>query len=109
MIFFQHKLSGNDPSEKTEEDFQSSADIDFYIDRVRLTQNKSFETPRISFQEIIYIADTKITRRYSDYLVKQILKYEEVTDFFVRNLLQYCFQLTRVIRETLTSRFNGNK
>jgi hypothetical protein len=34
---------------------------------------------KISFQEIIYIADTKITRRYSDYLVKQILKYEEVS------------------------------
>jgi len=63
--------------EKTEEDFQSSADIDFYIDK-----------------EIIYIADTKITRRYSDYLVKQILKYEE---------------LTRSIGEGLSPRFAGNK
>jgi len=47
---------------KKEEDFQSSADIDFYVDK-----------------EIIHIADTKVTRRYSDYLVKQILKYEELT------------------------------
>ncbi|CAF4566900.1 unnamed protein product [Rotaria sp. Silwood1] len=60
LLTFKHKLSGNDATQKTEEDFQSSADIDFYIDK-----------------EIIYIADTKITRRYSDYLVKQILKYEE--------------------------------
>jgi translation initiation factor 3 subunit L len=62
---------------KTEEDFQSSADIDFYVDK-----------------EIIYIADTKITRRYSDYLVKQILKYEE---------------LTRTISESLNPRSIVNK
>ncbi len=34
-FFFQHKLTGNDTTEKTEEDFQSSADIDFYIDKVK--------------------------------------------------------------------------
>ncbi|CAF4106049.1 unnamed protein product, partial [Rotaria sp. Silwood2] len=61
LLTFKHKLSGNDATQKTEEDFQLSADIDFYVDK-----------------EIIYIADTKVTRRYSDYLVKQILKYEEL-------------------------------
>jgi len=77
LLTFKHKLTGNDAAEKTEEDFQSSADIDFYIDK-----------------EIIYIADTKITRRYSDYLVKQILKYEE---------------LTRSLSESLNPRHTANK
>jgi len=69
LLTFKHKLSGSDSTEKTEEDFQSSADIDFYIDK-----------------DIIYIADTKVTRRYSDYLVKQILKYEELTRFIGESL-----------------------
>jgi len=62
LLTFKHKLSGNDYSQRKDEDFQSSADIDFYVDK-----------------EIIHIADTKVTRRYSDYLVKQILKYDELT------------------------------
>ncbi|CAF1267855.1 unnamed protein product [Adineta ricciae] len=77
LLTFKHKLSGTDTANKTEEDFQSSADIDFYVDK-----------------NIIYIADTKITRRYSDYLVKQILKYEE---------------LTRSLSEGLNARHAGNK
>ena len=39
-FILQHKLSGNDTEEKTEEDFQLSADIDFYIDKVEEKQNK---------------------------------------------------------------------
>ncbi len=39
-FFFQHKLTGNDTTEKTEEDFQSSADIDFYIDKVNENKTK---------------------------------------------------------------------
>ncbi|CAF0786069.1 unnamed protein product [Didymodactylos carnosus] len=62
LLTFKHKLSGTDLSQKKDEDFQSSADIDFYVDK-----------------EIIHIADTKVTRRYSDYLVKQIIKFEELT------------------------------
>jgi len=77
LLTFKHKLSVTDGTDKKEEDFQSSADIDFYIDK-----------------DIIYIADTKVTRRFSDYLVKQILKYDE---------------LTRTISESLGLHPSGNK
>ncbi|CAF0919870.1 unnamed protein product, partial [Didymodactylos carnosus] len=74
LLTFKHKLSRNDWAQKKEEDFQSSADIDFYVDK-----------------EIIHIADTKVTRRYSDYLVKQILNMleESETQTFITRKLTF--------------------
>jgi len=42
-------------------DFQSSSEVDFYIDK-----------------DMIHIADTKVARRYGDFFIRQIHKFEEL-------------------------------
>lgn len=45
-----------------EGEFQSSSEVDFYINK-----------------DMIHIADTKVARRYGDFFIRQIHKFEEVS------------------------------
>jgi hypothetical protein len=51
----------NIESDQANEDFRSSSEVDFYINH-----------------EMIHIADTKVARRFSDYFIRQIHKFDEV-------------------------------
>ena len=44
-----------------EGEFQSGSEVDFYIDR-----------------NMIHIADTKVARRYGDFFIRQIHKFDEL-------------------------------
>lgn len=64
LLSYKHKMqsvvwtAGNSGLEG---EFQSGSDVDFYIDR-----------------EMIHVADTKVARRYGDYFLRQIHKFEEL-------------------------------
>jgi translation initiation factor 3 subunit L len=64
LLAYKHKMqnvvwvTGNSGLEG---EFQSGSDVDFYIDK-----------------EMIHVADTKVARRYGDYFLRQIHKFEEL-------------------------------
>ena len=60
FFIFKHKMS-NIESDQVNEDFRSSSEVDFYINH-----------------EMIHIADTKVARRFSDFFIRQIHKFDEV-------------------------------
>lgn len=65
LLSYKHKMqsivwtSGNSGLEG---EFQSGSDVDFYIDK-----------------EMIHVADTKVARRYADYFIRQIHKFEDLS------------------------------
>ncbi|XP_068760518.1 eukaryotic translation initiation factor 3 subunit L-like [Montipora capricornis] len=64
LLCFKHKqrnLVWTKGTDALEGELQSSSEVDFYID-----------------QDMIHIADTKVERRYGDFFIRQIHKFEEV-------------------------------
>lgn len=64
LLCFKHKMKNLVWTKGTgglEGEFQSASEVDFYIDK-----------------NMIHIADTKVARRYGDFFVRQILKFEEL-------------------------------
>ncbi|KAK2154393.1 hypothetical protein LSH36_269g04034 [Paralvinella palmiformis] len=64
VFFPQHKMKNivwTKGSSGLEGEFQSASEVDFYIDK-----------------DMIHIADTKVARRYGDFFIRQIHKFEEV-------------------------------
>ncbi|KAL3877920.1 hypothetical protein ACJMK2_035561 [Sinanodonta woodiana] len=65
LMCFKHKMKNVVWTKGTsglEGEFQSASEVDFYIDR-----------------DMIHIADTKVARRYGDFFIRQIHKFEEIT------------------------------
>ncbi|XP_048761523.1 eukaryotic translation initiation factor 3 subunit L-like [Ostrea edulis] len=65
LMCFKHKMKNVVWTKGTsglEGEFQSASEVDFYIDK-----------------EMIHIADTKVARRYGDFFIRQIHKFEEIT------------------------------
>jgi len=63
LLCFKHKMMNLVWSKGTsglDGDFKTESEVDFFIDK-----------------NMIHIADTKVDRRYGDYFIRQILKYEE--------------------------------
>lgn len=64
LLCFKHKMKNivwtKGPSGLAGK-FQSGSELDFYIDN-----------------EMIHIADTKVSHRYGDFFVRKILKFEEL-------------------------------
>lgn len=70
LMCFKHKMKNLVWTKGTsclEGEFQSASEVDFYVDR-----------------NMIHVADTKVARRYGDFFIRQIHKFEEIT----RNLQQ---------------------
>lgn len=64
LLCFKHKMMNMVWSKGTsglEGEFQSESEVDFYIDK-----------------NMIHIADTKVDRRYGDFFIRQIHKFEEL-------------------------------
>ncbi|GAB6032665.1 Eukaryotic translation initiation factor 3 subunit L [Chamberlinius hualienensis] len=64
LLCFKHKMKNIVWTKGTsglEGEFQSGSEVDFYIDK-----------------DMIHIADTTVARRYGDYFIRQIHKFEEV-------------------------------
>ncbi|XP_002736781.1 eukaryotic translation initiation factor 3 subunit L [Saccoglossus kowalevskii] len=64
LLCFKHKMKNLVWTKGTsglEGEFQSASEVDFYID-----------------QDMIHIADTKVARRYGDFFIRQIHKFEEL-------------------------------
>lgn len=66
LLAFKHKMKNvvwtkGSGSSGLEGELQSSSEVDFYIDK-----------------DMIHIADTKVARRYGDFFIRQILKFEEI-------------------------------
>lgn len=64
LMCFKHKMKNVVWSKGVsglDGDFQSSSEVDFYIDK-----------------DMIHIADTKVSRRYGDFFIRQIHKFEEL-------------------------------
>ncbi len=64
LLCFKHKMMNmvwSKGASGLEGDFQSESEVDFYIDK-----------------NMIHIADTKVDRRYGDYFIRQIHKFEEL-------------------------------
>lgn len=65
LMCFKHKMKNLVWTKGTsglEGEFQSASEVDFYIDK-----------------DMIHIADTKVARRYGDFFIRQIHKFEEIT------------------------------
>lgn len=65
LMCFKHKMKNLVWTKGTgglEGEFQSASEVDFYIDR-----------------DMIHIADTKVARRYGDFFIRQIHKFEELS------------------------------
>ena len=65
LMCFKHKMKNVVWTKGTsglEGEFQSASEVDFYIDK-----------------DMIHIADTKVARRYGDFFIRQIHKFEEIT------------------------------
>ncbi|XP_071797588.1 eukaryotic translation initiation factor 3 subunit L-like [Asterias amurensis] len=63
LLCFKHKMKNLVWTKGTsglEGEFQSASEVDFYID-----------------QDMIHIADTKVARRYGDFFIRQIHKFDE--------------------------------
>jgi len=66
LLCFKHKMKNVVWTKGTsglEGEFQSGSEVDFYIDK-----------------DMIHIADTKVARRYGDYFIRQIHKFEELNN-----------------------------
>jgi len=64
LLAFKHKMKNVVWTRGTsglEGEFQSGSEVDFYIDR-----------------NMIHIADTKVARRYGDFFIRQIHKFDEL-------------------------------
>jgi len=66
LLAFKHKMKNvvwtkGSGSSGLEGELQSSSEVDFYIDK-----------------DMIHIADTKVARRFGDFFIRQILKFEEI-------------------------------
>jgi translation initiation factor 3 subunit L len=64
LLAYKHKMQNlvwTTGNSGLEGEFQSGSDVDFYIDN-----------------EMIHVADTKVARRYGDYFLRQIHKFEEL-------------------------------
>lgn len=64
ILCFKHKMKNVVWTKGTsglEGEFQSGSEVDFYIDK-----------------DMIHIADTKVARRYGDFFIRQIHKFEEI-------------------------------
>ncbi|XP_041363691.1 eukaryotic translation initiation factor 3 subunit L-like [Gigantopelta aegis] len=65
LMCFKHKMKNMVWTKGTsglDGEFQSASEVDFYIDK-----------------DMIHIADTKVARRYGDFFIRQIHKFEEIT------------------------------
>lgn len=65
LMCFKHKMKNIVWTKGTsglEGEFQSASEVDFYIDK-----------------DMVHIADTKVARRYGDFFIRQIHKFEEIT------------------------------
>ncbi|KAJ8319066.1 hypothetical protein KUTeg_004157, partial [Tegillarca granosa] len=65
LMCFKHKMKNVVWTKGTsglEGEFQSASEVDFYIDK-----------------DMIHIADTKVARRYGDFFIRQIHKFEEIS------------------------------
>ena len=63
LLCFKHKMMNivwTKGSSSLDGEFQTETEVDFYIDK-----------------NMIHIADTKVDRKYGDYFIKQIHKFEE--------------------------------
>merc|ERR1711920_1080858 len=66
LLAFKHKMKNVVWTKGTsglEGEFQSGSEVDFYIDK-----------------NMIHIADTKVARRYGDFFIRQIHKFDELTE-----------------------------
>ena len=64
LLAYKHKMQSmvwTEGSSSLEGEFQSGSDVDFYIDG-----------------DMIHVADTKVARRYGDYFLRQIHKFEDL-------------------------------
>uniref|UniRef100_UPI00358F99DF eukaryotic translation initiation factor 3 subunit L n=1 Tax=Myxine glutinosa TaxID=7769 RepID=UPI00358F99DF len=64
LLIFKHKMKNlvwTSGISALEGEFQTSSEVDFYID-----------------QNMIHIADTKVARRYGDFFIRQIHKFQEL-------------------------------
>ena len=64
LLCFKHKMMNmvcGKGSSGLDGEFQSESEVDFFIDK-----------------NMIHIADTKVDRRYGDYFIRQIHKFEEL-------------------------------
>jgi len=66
LLAFKHKMKNvvwtkGSGSSGLEGELQSSSEVDFFIDK-----------------DMIHIADTKVQRRFGDYFIRQILKFEDI-------------------------------
>uniref|UniRef100_A0A8C1BQT1 Eukaryotic translation initiation factor 3 subunit L n=1 Tax=Cyprinus carpio carpio TaxID=630221 RepID=A0A8C1BQT1_CYPCA len=64
LLVFKHKMKNlvwTSGISALDGEFQSASEVDFYIDK-----------------DMIHIADTKVARRYGDFFIRQIHKFEEV-------------------------------
>ena len=64
LMCFKHKMKNvvwTKGGSGLEGEFQSASEVDFYIDK-----------------DMIHIADTKVARRYGDFFIRQIHKFEEL-------------------------------
>jgi len=66
LLAYKHKMrnlvwSKSKGNSGLEGEFESGSDVDFYIDK-----------------DMIHVADTKVARRYGDYFLRQIHKFEEL-------------------------------
>ncbi|KAM4021927.1 eukaryotic translation initiation factor 3 subunit L isoform 1-T1 [Anomaloglossus baeobatrachus] len=64
LLVFKHKMKNlvwTSGISALEGEFQSASEVDFYIDK-----------------DMIHIADTKVARRYGDFFIRQIHKFEEL-------------------------------
>ncbi|XP_050393965.1 eukaryotic translation initiation factor 3 subunit L isoform X2 [Patella vulgata] len=65
LMCFKHKMKNVVWTKGTsglDGEFQSASEVDFYIDR-----------------DMIHVADTKVARRYGDFYIRQIHKFDEIT------------------------------
>lgn len=106
LLVFKHKMKNlvwTSGISALDGEFQSASEVDFYIDKVSVgtwsaghwwfsaiplskrlnnkhispnDENKQFNCYLL--QDMIHIADTKVARRYGDFFIRQIHKFEEV-------------------------------
>uniref|UniRef100_A0A8P0TMZ9 Eukaryotic translation initiation factor 3 subunit L n=1 Tax=Canis lupus familiaris TaxID=9615 RepID=A0A8P0TMZ9_CANLF len=72
LLVFKHKMKNlvwTSGISALDGEFQSASEVDFYIDK-----------------DMIHIADTKVARRYGDFFIRQIHKFEEVSSHSVCGL-----------------------
>uniref|UniRef100_A0A671XHM9 Eukaryotic translation initiation factor 3 subunit L n=1 Tax=Sparus aurata TaxID=8175 RepID=A0A671XHM9_SPAAU len=86
LLVFKHKMKNlvwTSGISALDGEFQSASEVDFYIDK-----------------DMIHIADTKVARRYGDFFIRQIHKFEELN----RTLKKMPASTTTAASGTATSR-----